>query len=249
LLALPDSMKKQHLFFWVRLAGAVLFGSLVVGLVLLSRRHWSDLTPQELARRLSEFRSLALLGMLGLWMVRPLGLAIPMSVMSLAGGYLFGGPMGALLNIAGINLGALCAFKLARGLGREIVEALVGTWTERYLRGVHRHPIETLLFLRLMPIFSFTAVCALSGVMRIRLRDYMLGTALGAAPAAVVYAFCGDYLRHGTAAMAWFVVGFSVFMVLLPVALYGVVPPVRDRINAILCLEGGDGEDSNGSTT
>lgn len=234
-------MKKKHIFFWVRLFGALLFGASVLALVLLSHRHWSHLAPHELAQRIAEYRSFALFGILGLWLVRPLGFAVPMSVMSLATGYLFGGALGAALNIIGINAGAFCAFKLARMLGREVVETLVGTWTERYLRGVHRHPVETLLFLRLMPVFSFTAVCALSGVMRIRVRDYMLGTVLGSAPAAIVYAFCGDYLRYGPAATAWFVVGFSVFMVLLPVVLYSAAPPIRKKINAILCLECKDG--------
>ena len=178
---------------------------------------------------------------LAVWVIRPLGFALPMSLLSMTGGFVFGGVIGAVANCAGINLGALAVFSLARVLGQDVVEELLGARrTKRYLRGVWAHPIATLFLLRFMPVFSFTVVSALSGVLGIKARHYLAGTALGTLPAAIVYAACGAYLRGGVGSAFWFVLLFSVAMVLLPVVLYHLHPGVRRKISAILCLEGPD---------
>ena len=222
---------------WVRAAAAGVCLCSVLAIALVTRRYWGHVTLSELHTQLSTYQGYAMAVFLAVWLLRPLGLALPMSLLSMAGGYVFGGPLGAAANCAGINLGALLAFMLARAIGRDAVEALVGTRTERYLRGVWAHPIGTLFFLRFMPIFSFTVVSALSGVLDIRARHYVAGTALGTLPAAVVYAACGAHLRNGIGSAFWTVLVFSLTMVLLPVVLYYLHPAVRRKINAILCVE------------
>lgn len=226
---------------WVRsIAGGICLCS-VLAIGLVTKHYWGRITLSELHTQLSTYQGYAMAAFLVVWLMRPLGFTLPMSLLSMAGGYVFGGVLGAAANCAGINLGALVAFMVARVLGRDVVEALVGTRTERYLRGVWAHPIATLFLLRIMPIFSFTVVSALSGVLDIRARHYVTGTALGTLPAAIVYAACGAHLRNGIGSAFWTFLLFSLTMVLLPVVLYYLHPAVRKKINAILCLEQQDG--------
>jgi uncharacterized membrane protein YdjX (TVP38/TMEM64 family) len=116
-------------------------------------------------------------------------LLLPGTVLSFAGAVLFGAYEGTLLTWLGATVGAVLAFLMARYLGRDFVNRLVGGRLQTLDRYIHEHGFRGLLILRLVPLFPFNGLNFGSGLTGIRLRDYLLATALGIVPGTFVYQF------------------------------------------------------------
>jgi uncharacterized membrane protein YdjX (TVP38/TMEM64 family) len=125
-------------------------------------------------------------------------LALPGSILTIAGGAVFGFWGGSLLTTIGANLGASAAFGLSRMLGREGVERFAG----RRLKGIdsatEQHGFLGLLVLRLIPLVPFNALNFGSGLTAIKWRDYILATLIGIVPGTLVYTFFADALVQGS---------------------------------------------------
>lgn len=125
-------------------------------------------------------------------------LALPGSVLTIAGGALFGFWWGAALNTIAANVGATAAFGLARSLGREGIERLVGKRLEGLNKATAQHGFFGLLVLRLIPLVPFNALNFGSGLTAMRWRDYALATVIGIFPGTLVYTFFADALVQGS---------------------------------------------------
>jgi uncharacterized membrane protein YdjX (TVP38/TMEM64 family) len=124
--------------------------------------------------------------------------ALPGSVLTIVGGAVFGFGWGALLVTIGANVGANAAFALARGLGREGVEKLIGSRLQGLDRATATHGFIGLLILRLVPLVPFNALNFGSGLTAMRWRDYALATVIGIVPGTLVYVFFADALIQGS---------------------------------------------------
>jgi uncharacterized membrane protein YdjX (TVP38/TMEM64 family) len=114
---------------------------------------------------------------------------LPGTVLSFAGAVLFGAYEGTLYTWIGATIGATLAYLMARVLGRDFVERLFGGRFAAFNRRVQEHGFTGLLLIRLLPLFPFNAVNFGSGLAGIRLRDYVLATAIGIVPGTFVYQF------------------------------------------------------------
>lgn len=137
---------------------------------------------------------------LGLWgpVVFVLGYAaatvafIPGSLLTLAGGALFGLWKGTLFVFAGASLGAVGAFLVSRHLARGAVERRIAG-EPRFAaidRAVRRDGLRITFLLRLTPIVPFVLLNYALGLTRVRLVDYALAC-LGMLPATLLYVYYG----------------------------------------------------------
>ena len=116
------------------------------------------------------------------------------TILTLGGGLLFGSLLGALfVNIAATS-GATLAFLTARYLLHDWVERKFGHRLEPLQRGFAKNAFNYLLTLRLVPLFPFFLVNMVSGLTRIRLSTYVLGTAMGILPGSLIYTNAGRQL-------------------------------------------------------
>jgi uncharacterized membrane protein YdjX (TVP38/TMEM64 family) len=116
-------------------------------------------------------------------------LLVPGTVLSFAGAVLFGAYEGTLYTWIGAVIGAVLAFLLAKALGRDFVNQLLGGRFEAFDRRIRGQGFFGLLIIRLVPLFPFNGVnfgCGLTGM---RLRDYVLATAIGIVPGTFVYQY------------------------------------------------------------
>jgi uncharacterized membrane protein YdjX (TVP38/TMEM64 family) len=74
-------------------------------------------------------------------------------------------------------------------LGRDFVERLFGGRFAAFDQRIREHGFTGLLLIRLLPVFPFNAVNFGCGLVGIRLRDYVLATAIGIVPGTFVYQF------------------------------------------------------------
>jgi uncharacterized membrane protein YdjX (TVP38/TMEM64 family) len=114
---------------------------------------------------------------------------LPGTVLSFAGAVLFGAYEGTLYTWVGATIGATLAYGMARVLGQDFVERLFGGRFAAFDQRIRDHGFTGLLIIRLLPLFPFNAVNFGCGLAGIRLRDYVLATAIGIVPGTFVYQF------------------------------------------------------------
>lgn len=129
---------------------------------------------------------------------------IPGTILTLAGGAVFGLWWGTLLNWLGATIGANLAYLLARFLGREGITQLLGArvekWPamERLDRAVGEHGFRGMLTLRLIPVVPFNALNFGGGLVGMSWPSYAVSTALGILPGTFVYTMFADALLQGS---------------------------------------------------
>ena len=125
-------------------------------------------------------------------------LAVPGTVLTLAGGALFGVFWGTVYNSIAANLGANAAFFVARYLGRDAVERLTGDRLEKLDRATRSHGFKGLLTLRLVPLVPFNALNFGAGLTAMPWRTYAVATLVGILPGTIVYTMFADALLAGS---------------------------------------------------
>ncbi len=116
------------------------------------------------------------------------------TILTLAGGFLFGTLLGALYVNVAATTGATLAFLAARYLLHAAVERRFGPRLESIQAGFARNAFAFLLTLRLIPLFPFFLVNLAAGLTRVRLGTYVLATAIGILPASLVFSNAGRQL-------------------------------------------------------
>ncbi len=124
---------------------------------------------------------------------------IPGSVMTLAGGALFGPIAGVIYNLGGATAGAVIAFITARYVARDWVESKASSRLQTLQQGVETDGWKFVAFVRLTPVFPFNLLNYALGLTRIKLGQYSLTSALCMLPGAIAYTYLGAV---GEAALA-----------------------------------------------
>jgi len=177
-------------------------------LVILVGAGWAALRWSPLAAHLGEeelvatLRSLAAspwapVALIGLYVVLcPLGM--PVSPLLLAGGLVFGFGPGTVYNLVGTWLGAAVTFGVARLLGQDFMEHLLGERLERVERLVERHGFWTLVRLRFVPI-PYALVNYAAALARVPASVFLSATAVGLVPAVAVLTYFAAALFRAAA--------------------------------------------------
>jgi uncharacterized membrane protein YdjX (TVP38/TMEM64 family)/rhodanese-related sulfurtransferase len=126
-------------------------------------------------------------------------LFLPGSVITLAGGALFGPVWGALWNLTGATLGAALAFLAARYLAGPWVEQRTGGRMKRLKDGVEGEGWRFVAFVRLMPLFPFNLLNYALGLTRIPFLHYLIATWVFMLPGAIAYTYLGYAGREAMA--------------------------------------------------
>ncbi|MCP5407676.1 MAG: VTT domain-containing protein [Chromatiaceae bacterium] len=124
---------------------------------------------------------------------------LPGSVLTLAGGALFGPVWGTLWNLTGATLGGALAFVAARYLGAEWVERRAGPKLKRLTDGVAAEGWRFVAFVRLVPLFPFNLLNYALGLTRIAFMPYLLATWVFMLPGALAYTYLGYAGREAMA--------------------------------------------------
>ncbi|MEC4678102.1 MAG: TVP38/TMEM64 family protein [Nitrospirota bacterium] len=123
------------------------------------------------------------------------GLSLPgATILTLAGGFLYGTFFGALFVNVGATSGAVLAFMVSRYLLRDTIEKRFGKRLAGIQSGFTDNAFSYLLTLRLIPLFPFFLVNLASGMTRIKLSTYVITTAIGILPGSIVYTNAGKQL-------------------------------------------------------
>jgi len=181
---------------WVALG---LIGAIAVAAALAAARGGISLEAvithrDALDALVAEHRLFAVLGYIALYIVA-VGLSVPGAwILTVAGGFLFGLPTGAMAAVIGATGGATVIFLLARTALGEPLLRRAGPRAKQLAEGFCADAFSYLLFLRLVPVFPFWLVNLVPAFVGMRLAPFVAATAIGVIPAALVFAYAGTGL-------------------------------------------------------
>lgn len=116
------------------------------------------------------------------------------TVASVAGGFLFGWAMGTALNVVSATLGASLLFLAVRwGFGRALTERIDASdsRTSALRQSLRENEISVMFMLRLAPVVPFFVANLLPALVGARFGAFVLTTALGIIPGALVFTWIG----------------------------------------------------------
>lgn len=124
-------------------------------------------------------------------------LAVPASVLTLGGGYLYGLLVGFVADSVGATLGATAAFLLGRTIGGSYIIAKVKDYPKfRAIEvAIERSGFKIVLLLRLVPLLSFNLLNYLLSVTPVLLWEYVLASWLGMLPITLALVYVGTTLK------------------------------------------------------
>jgi uncharacterized membrane protein YdjX (TVP38/TMEM64 family) len=178
----------------------ILVTALLAAIVYLAL-HRGFLESSVLRRELERFGRLAPLLFVLLYAVATV-LFVPGSVLTVAGGVLFGPVWGTLWNLIGATFGATLAFETARYVASDWVSKRVGERLAWLIRGVGEEGWRFVAFVRLVPLFPFNLVNYAFGLTQIRLGEYVLASFVCMAPGALAYTYLGYAGREAASGQA-----------------------------------------------
>jgi phosphatidylserine/phosphatidylglycerophosphate/cardiolipin synthase-like enzyme/uncharacterized membrane protein YdjX (TVP38/TMEM64 family) len=107
----------------------------------------------------------------------------------------FGPWLGFVYSMTGILISALATYWLGTRMDRSTVRRLAGPKLSRILDVLRRRGLVAVTALRLVPLAPFTIEGIVAGAIRLSVRDFTIGTALGMLPGTLAATVFGDQLQ------------------------------------------------------
>lgn len=198
--------RRWKLLLVLVIAAAWLWLILSPGVGAFIDRLGTELLPAWVATA-GVFGPLAIIALMTLAIVAS---PLPSAPIALVAGAAYGHTAGTVYVALGAELGALAAFLIARYLGRDTVERLLGDKAGYGLLGSQNALTLTVFVSRLLPFISFDAMSYAAGLSRLHLRRFLLATLAGIIPASFVLAHLGSAAVTGASiAQEWVVFGLG----------------------------------------
>lgn len=174
------------------------FYIIIAGLILAVSQGWHTyLTPQALADRaewldqmVAQNFVLVFGTFIGLYIACTVFM-IPGSVLTIAGGFLFGLTFGVPATVIGATVGACILFMVAKSSLGSVLRDMMGGFLEKMEKGFKEGYWSYLFTIRLLPIMPFSFANVGPALLGARLRDFALSTFLGIIPATIAYTWLG----------------------------------------------------------
>lgn len=122
------------------------------------------------------------------------------SLLTIAGGLMFGGILGGLMTVFSATAGAVIIFLVARSSFGDFLQARAGPFVGRMIEGFQHDSFQYLLTIRLTPVFPFWVINIVPALLNMKLVPYAVATFLGIIPGTFAYAYIGAGLDSIVAA-------------------------------------------------
>jgi uncharacterized membrane protein YdjX (TVP38/TMEM64 family)/rhodanese-related sulfurtransferase len=147
-------------------------------------------------------------------------LFLPGSVITLAGGALFGPVLGTFYNLTGATSGAVLAFLISRYLASDWIADKAGGKVKQLINGVEGEGWRFVAFVRLVPLFPFNLLNYALGLTRIRFLHYLIATYVFMLPGAIAYTWLGYAGREAIGGGEGFIQKILIALALLAVVAF-----------------------------
>ncbi|UCD15454.1 MAG: TVP38/TMEM64 family protein [Candidatus Omnitrophota bacterium] len=176
---------------------------LILGLLIIAGIWWlvkcqcvnlESLTPASIRDYIQSFGNLAALVYVIAYTLNTISVFPPIAALSLTAGLAFGALWGAVLLMLSAMLGTSATFIISRLFGRQLIEKMLRGKFRRLDEKLEKNGFMTVLFFRVVPLIPYEVLNYVSGLSKIKFRDYFFATLLGLIPGVVIAAFFGGSL-------------------------------------------------------
>lgn len=176
---------------WVAVLRFVAFIAVVLVMVWLA---FNVRLPgvEELRARIASFGWWSWLVFVGVYAAVALT-PIPVTLMALTGGVLFGVVTGSVLSIVASVLGSLAAYAIARGLGKETVIGLLGRRRATLEKRLDSAGFDAVFTLRVMPGMPYWPVNYGAGALGVPFREFAVASLIASVPGQISLVAIGAF--------------------------------------------------------
>jgi len=158
-----------------------------------SLAQWADV--QTITRWANEFSSRSWAPLIVLLAYTPAAIVLfPRPFITLFAVIAFGPWLGFTFAFTGILIACVMTYALGLRLDRSVVRRLAGVRINRLTQVMRRRGLLAVTAVRFVPIAPFAVVNIVAGAFRIRLRDFIAGSAIGILPGTLVATVFGNQL-------------------------------------------------------
>lgn len=158
----------------------------------------NELSPAQVVQSLLQFMIGSFWGPLVyilVYSIRPLVL-FPSSLLTLAGGFLFGPVMGVVYTIIASNISATIAFFIGRYFGEGLIkDDSTSSLIQKYARRMQEASFETVIVMRFI-FLPYDLVNYVAGFLGIRWLAFILASILGSIPGTISFVLAGASVEY-----------------------------------------------------
>ena len=184
----------------------------------------NDLSPLQVVQRMLDFMKNGAWGVviyIVLYAIRPL-ILFPATLLSMAGGFVFGPFLGVLYTIIASNISSTLAYFVGRFFGEGLLKDDGSDgWVQRYARRMRENSFETVMVMRFI-FLPYDLVSYLAGLLKIHYWAFILATALGSIPGTIAIVGFGASIETFDGSLPKInpvTLGFSVAILLVSILL------------------------------
>ncbi len=157
------------------------------------------------------------------------------TILTIAGGFLFGQWIGTVSVVLGATAGAIAIFFMAKTAFGDTLASKAGGFVKKMEEGFREGELSYMFLLRVVPAFPFFAVNIAAGLLNVKLRNYAIGTFFGIIPGTAVYVSIGNAIRAGTktlddAGLTQVFTQPQIYIPFIGLALLGALPVVIKKL-------------------
>lgn len=171
-------------------------------------------TPERILDWAQDFGSRGWAPLLVMALYTPACLVMfPRPLITLGAVIAFGPWLGFGYALAGICVSAVVTYHLGRRMRRDTVRRLAGPKLDRMIEVLKKYGLLAMTLLRLVPIAPFAVESIVAGAIHMRLRDVVLGTAIGLVPGTLATTVFGDAIETaltGSGEVNWWLVAGTI---------------------------------------
>ncbi|OKL44162.1 TVP38/TMEM64 family protein [Pseudovibrio exalbescens] len=180
------------------------------------------------------------------------------SLITIAGGFMFGWLFGGMMTIVSATIGATVLFIAARSSLGATLKERAGPFIGKMASGFRQNAFSYLLFLRLTPVFPFWLVNIAPALFNVSLPTYLMATFIGILPGTFAYTFVGaglgsvveaqEALNPGCAAAGTCEIELralitpEIVWALIALGIVALIPALTNHLRQRLAAQGGAGE-------
>jgi uncharacterized membrane protein YdjX (TVP38/TMEM64 family) len=122
-------------------------------------------------------------------------LAMPVVLMIPVGALVFGPWWGMSYALLGMLSGAMVTYGVGRASGGYLLDRFGDPQVQDLARRFKDRSLLTIIFVRAFPVAPFLVINVTAGALRVRFRDYVLGSFLGLLPGSILLSLFTDQLK------------------------------------------------------
>ncbi|CAM4463048.1 MAG: hypothetical protein LEGION0398_MBIBDBAK_00103 [Legionellaceae bacterium] len=135
---------------------------------------------------------IAIISFISIYILSTIIIFLPISFLTLIGGWLFGPLLGCTCNFCGALIGASLSFLVSRYFAKNWILKHMNSRLNMVRQGISQAGWKFVALARLIPLLPFNVINCLLGLTDIKFKEYLLATAFFILPAKIAYTYVGS---------------------------------------------------------